>query len=410
MTYEVLARKWRPQQFKDVIGQEHVTRTLENAIRAQRVAHAYLFVGGRGIGKTTTARILAKALNCQTGPTPTPCDQCDSCREIVAGTHLDVLEIDGASNNSVEQVRELRERAAYTPARGPYKIYIIDEVHMLSNSAFNALLKLLEEPPPHVKFMFATTEPHKVPGTILSRCQRFDLRPIPLREIVAHLGRICEAEGVTIGQDALLAIARGAEGGMRDAESALDQLIAFCGGEITEADVMSVFGLVARRELEALAEALLRGDVPTALRQVTVLDQAGKDMARVVEEILGHLRNLLLVLHAGAGAAELDLTEAQVEVLQAQARETTPPRVLRMAEILTLAQERMRQAPSKRTVIELGLIQAAQAATQVDLDQLLERMAMLRRELAGAPPAPSPVAARPAPRPAPAPTPERAVR
>ncbi len=243
--YQVLARKWRPQQFADVVGQEHVTTTLKNAIEQNRLAHAYLFVGPRGIGKTSTARIFAKALNCVKGPTATPCDKCDNCLEITEGRSLDVLEIDGASNNGVEQVRELRDTVRYAPARGKFKIYIIDEVHMLTTQAFNALLKTLEEPPAHVKFIFATTEPQKVLPTILSRCQRFDLRRIPANLIVKHLKEISKKEKVAIDDEALAAIARGAEGGLRDAESTLDQLIAFCGNKIAEADVLSVFGLVA---------------------------------------------------------------------------------------------------------------------------------------------------------------------
>ena len=253
MSYEVLARKWRPQQFDDVVGQDHVTQTLKNAITSERIAHAYLFVGPRGIGKTSVARIFAKALNCEEGPTETPCDKCDSCREIATGTNLDVIEIDGASNNSVDQIRDLRETVKYAPNHGTFKVYIIDEVHMLSNAAFNALLKTLEEPPPHVKFIFATTEPEKILATIVSRCQRFDLRRIPVGLIIDRLKGIAEAEGITIDDDALLAVARGAEGGMRDAQSALDQLISFCGKSIKEENVLSVFGLVAREKLEGLA-------------------------------------------------------------------------------------------------------------------------------------------------------------
>ncbi len=238
MSYEVFARKYRPQTFDDLVGQPHVSRTLKNAVAQNRLAHAYLFVGPRGIGKTSTARILAKSLNCVNGPTATPCGECDNCREIAAGNSLDVIEIDGASNNSVEDVRQLRENVRYAPAKGRYKIYLIDEVHMLSPAAFNALLKTLEEPPAHVKFIFATTEPQKVLPTILSRCQRFDLHRIPANLIAQHLQFIAGKEKITLEPAAAHAIARGAEGGMRDAESMLDQLVAFCGEKIRESDVL----------------------------------------------------------------------------------------------------------------------------------------------------------------------------
>jgi DNA polymerase-3 subunit gamma/tau len=255
MSYQVIARKYRPQRFEDVVGQEHVTQTLANAIARKRIAHAYLFVGPRGTGKTTIARIFAKCLNCADGPRVDFADDDLRVQEIAEGHSLDVLEIDGASNNGVEQVRELRETCKYAPASGRFKIYIIDEVHMLSNAAFNALLKTLEEPPAHVKFMFATTEPEKVLPTILSRCQRFDLRRIPSGLIVKQLRQIAQQESVAIDGAALHAIARGADGGMRDAESALDQLISFCGAEIAEADVLAMFGLAAQGQILALSEA-----------------------------------------------------------------------------------------------------------------------------------------------------------
>ncbi len=381
MAYQVLARKWRPQQFADVVGQGHVTRTLTNAIETGRVAHAYIFVGSRGTGKTTSARILAKALNCRKGPTPTPCDACDSCREIMAGTNLDVIEIDGASNNGVDQVRDLRDNARYAPARGPFKIYIIDEVHMLSTAAFNALLKTLEEPPAHVKFLFATTDVHKVLPTILSRCQRFDLRRISVQDIVDRLRKGSVEEGIEISEDALLAIARGAEGGLRDAESALDQLIAFRGKKIDEEDVLAVFGLVSRHVLEALTAAILKSDVPAIIDIVSAMDRGGKDLQRVVMELLENFRNLLVFLYAGKeGAASLELPEAQLACYETMARSTEAGRVLRIIDQLVETDGRMRYALSKKTLLETGLIRCSRAAATVSLNELLKQVAELKKK------------------------------
>ena len=284
MSYQVIARKYRPQRFADVVGQEHVTQTLSNAITSGRIAHAYLFSGPRGTGKTTIARIFAKCLNATDGPSVDFKDDDERCVEITQGRALDVLEIDGASNNGVEQVRELRDTAPYAPATCRYKVYIIDEVHMLTTAAFNALLKTLEEPPAHVKFLFATTEPEKVLPTILSRCQRFDLRRIPAARIVSHLEFIAKQEGVTIETAALQAIARGADGGMRDAESTLDQLISFCGETIQESDVLSMFGLTSQTQVLSLAEAVLRADAAGALGQLHELTTGGKELGRLVSD------------------------------------------------------------------------------------------------------------------------------
>ena len=398
MAYEVLARKWRPQQFADVVGQNHVTQTLQNAIKSNRIAHAYLFVGPRGTGKTSLARLFAKALNCKDGPTATPCDQCDSCREITAGTSMDVLEIDGASNNGVDQVRELRENVKFAPTQGAYKIYIIDEVHMLSTGAFNALLKTLEEPPPHVKFFFATTEAHKVLPTIVSRCQRFDLRRIPTALIIERLDLIAQEEKITLDSDAALAIARGAEGGLRDAESALDQLIAFRGNTITEADVLAVFGLVSRQTLEILAAAILKGDVAGLIRIIAELDGAGKDMQRLVLELLDYFRTLLIYLCAPESAATLDVMAVQLESLKQQAALATPDRLMRIAEVLSQAEDRMRYSLSRRTLVETALIRCAKATT-VSVDELLKRLEAVRQSVGGGAipavsPAPAPLAAR----------------
>src|SRR5881398_2135906 len=286
MAYQVIARKYRPQRFSDVIGQEHVTQTLSNAIEQKRIAHAYLFCGPRGTGKTTIARIFAKCLNCTDGPKVDFADNDPRCQEITEGRALDVLEIDGASNRGIEEIRELRETVKYAPATSKFKIYIIDEVHMLTKEAFNALLKTLEEPPAHVKFMFATTEPEKVLPTILSRCQRFDLRRIPAALIVKHLAQIARQEKVKIDDAALYAIARGADGGMRDAESTLDQLISFCGNRIEESDVLSMFGLTAQKQLLELAKGVLAGEIETALRALNELARHGKDPGRLLSDML----------------------------------------------------------------------------------------------------------------------------
>lgn len=378
MSYEVLARKWRPQQFDEVVGQDHVTQTLKNAIKTGRIANAYLFVGPRGIGKTSLARIFSKALNCVKGPTVTPCDKCDSCREIMAGTSFDVLEIDGASNNTVDQVRDLRDTVKYAPSHGKYRIYVIDEVHMLSVSAFNALLKTLEEPPPHAKFIFATTEPQKVLATIVSRCQRFDLHRISIPLIIERLKIIAKAEKVSIDDDALLAIARGAEGGLRDAESALDQLISFRGSKIVEEDVLSVFGLVPRSMLENTAGKILAGDIKALIRLVAELDEAGKDLQRFVIEMIEYFKNLLVCLNIGDTAEGLDMTEAQIDVLKEQSKSTNTERVLRVTDILSESEDKMRHALSMRSILEVALIRCARAAVVVSIEEIISQINALK--------------------------------
>ncbi|MDR1304985.1 MAG: DNA polymerase III subunit gamma/tau [Verrucomicrobiales bacterium] len=374
MSYQVLARKYRPHTFAEVVGQDHVMKTLANAIATGRIAHAFLFVGPRGIGKTSTARILAKALNCPGGP-KTDFDPDDEiCREIAEGRSMDVLEIDGASNNSVEQIRELRDNVQYAPARGNFKIYIIDEVHMLTSAAFNALLKTLEEPPAHVKFIFATTEPHKVLPTILSRCQRFDLKRLTDQDIVGQLRRIATQEQVTVSDPALRILARNAEGGMRDAESALDQLISFCGTTITEQDVLQIFGLTGPQEVWALAEAIQSGETEDALRQLRELVARGKDLTRLSQHLLRYFRNLLLyVINPQLAGDEMDPDEAQhlanLQPLPAQAA------ILAFIDELVRLEEKIRYALVREVLCEITIIRMTQQRQRVALEEILACLA-----------------------------------
>ena len=380
MSYQVLARKYRPQRFSDVVGQEHVTQTLSNAINSGRIAHAYLFSGPRGTGKTTIARIFAKALNATEGPSVDFTDDDERCLEITEGRALDVLEIDGASNNGVEQVRELRDTAPYAPATCRFKIYIIDEVHMLTTAAFNALLKTLEEPPAHVKFLFATTEPEKILPTILSRCQRFDLRRIPVTQIVSHLEYISKEEGITIDDSALQAIARGADGGMRDAESTLDQLISFCGETIKESDVLSMFGLSSQAQVLSLTNAILQGEAAVALRELNELTTSGKELARLVGDLLNHFRNLLVYLVSNGDVGILEISEAEKTALKEQTRLADPGVVSRVLEVFTDCEFQLRGASSKKILVEMSLMKAIDATRAVNLNDVLDKLKEMRNE------------------------------
>jgi len=377
VSYEVFARKYRPQTFDDLVGQTHVSRTLKNAVAQNRLAHAYLFVGPRGIGKTSTARILAKSLNCIKGPTVTPCGECDNCREIAAGNSLDVIEIDGASNNSVEDVRQLRENVRYAPAKGRYKIYLIDEVHMLSAAAFNALLKTLEEPPEHVKFIFATTEPQKVLATILSRCQRFDLHRIPANLIAQHLQFIAGKEKITLEPAAAHAIARGAEGGLRDAESMLDQLVAFCGEKISESDVLNVFGFTSEQTVVDLTGRILRGETPEAIDLLHQQSESGKDMMRLMSDLIAYLRDLL-VFKAKPDALKEDVDPDVQKSLAAHAELIPTDRLLDLIDQFAAAEGRMKWAPNKKLHFEVAIIKAIQTLGQATLDEVIERLGELR--------------------------------
>lgn len=376
-SYQVFARKYRPQTFDTVIGQEHITQTLKNAITTQRLAHAYLFVGPRGTGKTSTARILAKALNCVEGPTVNPCGVCDVCREIAAGNSLDVLEIDGASNNGVEQVRELRENVRFAPTRGKFKLYIIDEVHMLTTAAFNALLKTLEEPPEHVKFIFATTDVQKVLPTILSRCQRFDLRRIPSELIAGHLQYIAGEEGITLQPEAARAIAKGADGGLRDAESMLDQLVAFCGDTIEENDVLSVFGFTAAETVSILCDHLLDENSSGALAMVHEQAEAGRDLSRLMGDLIGHLRNVL-VAKADPEGIKTEVSGDDLARLQEQAESIALDRLLDLIEQFAAAEGRMKWAPNKKLHFEIAVIKAIQTLGQATISELLDTLTAIR--------------------------------
>ena len=378
-----LPLKYRPMTFDDVVGQEHVVRTLRHAIEANRIANAYLFIGPRGIGKTTLSRIFAKALNCTSPKGVEPCGECDNCREIAAGRSIDVTELDAASHNKVEDVKPIIDAVQFKPTSSKYKIFIIDECHMLSNAAWNALLKTLEEPPPYVRFIFATTEGDKVLATIISRCQRFDLRRIQTNDIVARLKYICEKEKIDAEEDALLAIARGAEGGMRDALSSLDQLISFKGDKVTEEDALGVFGLVSRSALEGLAGAILKGDVAAILSAIEMFDSAGKNMRRLSGKLLQHFRNLVVLQALGPNAKSLEATPDQIKVLQEQAQGIDPGRVFKVCDQLAEMEDKLRYVLSVRTLIEMSLIRASRIATTATIDELLKAVRGIRDQGSG---------------------------
>ena len=376
--YLVLARKWRPQTFDDVVGQEHVTRTLQNALRSGRISHAFLFIGSRGIGKTTSARILAKALNCVTaeGPTPTPCGTCSNCVSIASGNHIDVIEIDGASNNSVDDVRQIRENVRMVPSQSRYKIYVIDEVHQLSTPAFNALLKTLEEPPPHAVFILATTEAHKIPATIISRCQRYDFRRVPLGEIGALLRKILDSEGIKCSDEALHAIARAADGGIRDAESILDQLVSYCDGEITFQDVFDVLGLVDWRMMHEMCAALDQKDVAKLLHIVEDVVVSGKDLSQFVQEILRYFRNLL-VCKASASRDLLALPEEEIAEMEKWANAFTLTDLIRFVEQFSELADGFDSQLAQRTALEALVIRMCKFSTEVSVDSVLEKLLSL---------------------------------
>lgn len=380
--YQVIARKWRPQKFSDVVGQEHIIRTLKNAIRSERTAHAYLFVGPRGVGKTTTARIFAKALNCTNPQDGEPCCECESCRAIAQDSSLDVIEIDAASRNSAEYMRELSEEVMHMPVAGRYKIYIIDEVHMLSKTAWNALLKTVEEPPPHIKFIFATTEAHQVLPTIVSRCQRFDLQPISTKLILERLALIADKEGVKVSQGALEAIARAANGGMRDAQSLLDQMIAFFAGsgtgEIAESQVLELFGLTAGAELEEIVSALLTNSPGKAVSGIARLAGRGRNLEILFNDILETLRGVEMVTLLPDPGEVLNADREQLDHFRKLAAVARPGVVRSLLESLSPVGRILHDALNKQIFLETILLKAVRQAHAVKLEDVLARLNQLR--------------------------------
>ncbi len=389
--YTVLARRYRPQQFEDLVGQEPVAQALTNAIKSGRVAHAYLFTGARGVGKTSTARILAKALNCAKGPTTSPCDQCEMCQAIMSGEDTDVLEIDGASNRGIDEVREIRSNVQYKPQRARYKIYIIDEVHMLTGPAFNALLKTLEEPPSHVKFIFATTEANKIPVTILSRCQRFDFAGIGLTQILDRLRDIVGSEGLTADDDALELIARRAAGSMRDAQSLLDQLLAFGGAKLTVERIHELLGTAHEERVAAVAAAIVERDARQALLVLGQMVDQGQQLGELLDQLIEYWRDLMVVQCAGVEGQMLSVTAKFRDALKNQAQALSSDTILAGLDVLVTAKNRLRGTSHGRVILEIALVRLCQLDNLVSLSQLAQYLA---KEGTAASAGPAPAVAR----------------
>jgi DNA polymerase-3 subunit gamma/tau len=381
VSYLAIARKYRPGTFDEIVGQEHVTRTLRNAIARGRVHHAFLFTGARGVGKTTAARALAKSLNCERGPTADPCGECASCVEIAAGRNPDLIEIDGASNNSVDDIRDLCDNVQYAPQRGGSKIYLIDEVHMLSKGAFNALLKTLEEPPPHVVFIFATTEPNKIPDTILSRVQRFDFKRIPEQGVITRLARIAEAEGSGVSEHGLRLIARAGEGSMRDSESLLDQVISFAGPEVSDQEVADILGLVDRRLLHDMLAGLVSGNAGKCLDVVATVYEYGYDLGQFTAELLEVVRNATFLRLSPAAHEHIDLPKEESLVLEEIVKEVNPEVLTRVFSALMAVIDDLARAGRPRLVLEMAVARLATIRPVQPVGALVERLQTIQRDL-----------------------------
>ncbi len=378
MSYVVLARRYRPQTFEDLVGQEPIVTTLRNAIRSNRVAHAYLLAGPRGVGKTSMARILSKALNCQHGPTDTPCNTCDICRCISEGDDIDVLEIDGASNRGIDEVRNIRQNVSYAPSRARYKIYIIDEVHMLTREAFNALLKTLEEPPSHVKFIFATTAASRLPETVQSRCQRFDFKNISIHDIEKRLSDICKAEGVQVESSAIHMIARYARGGLRDSQSVLDQLLSFCKDKISPEDVNFVLGCIDEDKILGMFDSFVKKDVSSALKIVDGILSEGKTSGEFIDQLLSCMRDILIFSSCGQEAKGIELNTSLV---QQYGKSFSRDTLMYMIQILSDAKMRTTDSLLQRILLEMAVIKLCRMESVGSLNEIVERIASLEERL-----------------------------